>query len=555
MKKNQQCFVTLLLAAFILLIPCYGSGQQITFQQASFDLPFKMAALGELTAYVPANNSIFIFGGCAEPQSWLNTVIRMDLNTEQTEVLPVPLPFIADGQLAVAYNSENNKVYLFHLKDVYSFDPMTQAVNLIGSNISPESVIDYVIAKYVPSKDVIYIFGNRGSGRGNFTLKFDPATNNITTLSNHPLPNNNTSMAVAYSDLNDVVYLFGGNFSSGYFDLIQKFDPHTETFTELLLTLPHDLGGITAVPNFFEDVIYLIGGQNSSGMKDVVYKFNCNDETLEEAGNIPMTLSMCGAEFIPHKERIYVFGGTYEGLGGYWPATDKVFYADLNPVIQVVIDIKPGSFPNSINPKSKGIIPVAILSTRKAQGEDIDFDATSVDPSSVEFGPNGAKKAHKKAHFEDVDGDGDMDLLLHFKTQQTGIQCGDTEVTLTGITYDGQQIVGTDEIKTVGCKLLKDINDEFTENITNPDNFCLMQNHPNPFNPSTNISFNLPKENHVKIEVFNYRGETVSILLDNMVSASRHSVVFDASNLPSGLYFYRIQAGEFEQVNKMLLVR
>lgn len=148
-------------------------------------------------------------------------------------------------------------------------------------------------------------------------------------MGNQPLPNNNTSIAAAYCDLNDVVYLFGGNFSSGYFDLIQKFDPNTETFTELSLTLPHDLGGITAIPNSLENVIYLIGGQNSSGMKDVVYKFNCNDETLEEAGNLHITLSMCGAEYIPDKKRIYVFGGTNEELGGYWPATNNVYYATL----------------------------------------------------------------------------------------------------------------------------------------------------------------------------------------------------------------------------------
>jgi len=75
-------------------------------------------------------------------------------------------------------------------------------------------------------------------------------------------------------------------------------------------------------------------------------------------------------------------------------------------VVTVGIDIKPGSDPNSINPKSKGVIPVAILT-------DQNFDAATIDVSTVVFGPAGAQPKHN-GHIEDVDGDGDNDLMLHF---------------------------------------------------------------------------------------------------------------------------------------------
>ena len=105
----------------------------------------------------------------------------------------------------------------------------------------------------------------------------------------------------------------------------------------------------------------------------------------------------------------------------------------------VVIDVKP-----SVNPRSRGVIPVAILTTD-------DFDASTVAPGTERFGPDEAVIAHRSGHFEDVDLDGDTDLMLHFRTQETGIQCGDTEATLTGETFDGQSFQASDSIVTVGC--------------------------------------------------------------------------------------------------------
>lgn len=111
----------------------------------------------------------------------------------------------------------------------------------------------------------------------------------------------------------------------------------------------------------------------------------------------------------------------------------------------VAIDIKPGSFSSSINPRNKGVIPIAILTTAA-------FDATTVDSTTLLFGATGREAAPVQAALEDVDGDGDTDMILHFKTQDTGIQCGDTSASLTGETFDGQTIEGTDTIVTVGCK-------------------------------------------------------------------------------------------------------
>jgi hypothetical protein len=111
----------------------------------------------------------------------------------------------------------------------------------------------------------------------------------------------------------------------------------------------------------------------------------------------------------------------------------------------VTIDIKPGSDLNSINLSSGQKISVAILTT------DTFLAFNEVDPLSVKFGPAEAREFHKASHVKDVDEDGDMDVLFHFDTQDTGIACGDIEATLTGMTFAGEPIIGTDTIETVNC--------------------------------------------------------------------------------------------------------
>ena len=88
-----------------------------------------------------------------------------------------------------------------------------------------------------------------------------------------------------------------------------------------------------------------------------------------------------------------------------------------------------------------------------------------------------------------------------------------------------------------------------------PRVFSLAQNYPNPFNPLTKIKFALPRVDKVKIELYNTIGQRVEILLNQHMNAGYHEVEFNAQNLSSGIYFYSIKAGEFQDVKKMVLLR
>jgi hypothetical protein len=88
-----------------------------------------------------------------------------------------------------------------------------------------------------------------------------------------------------------------------------------------------------------------------------------------------------------------------------------------------------------------------------------------------------------------------------------------------------------------------------------PESFELSQNYPNPFNPSTKIDFKLSKASDVKLTVYNILGQQVATLLNEHMSAGSQSVAFDASKLSSGVYFYRLDAGNFSSIKKMMFLK
>ncbi|MFH0734044.1 MAG: T9SS type A sorting domain-containing protein [bacterium] len=85
--------------------------------------------------------------------------------------------------------------------------------------------------------------------------------------------------------------------------------------------------------------------------------------------------------------------------------------------------------------------------------------------------------------------------------------------------------------------------------------YSLRQNYPNPFNPSTTISYSLPVASKITLTVYDVLGNQISILVDEIQSAGSYSINFNAAELSSGIYFYKIQASNFSDIKKMLLIK
>ena len=307
----------------------YTNFQQVQFQKAEFSLPYPLSNLAKLTAYSDDKDVVYIFGGYRESYGWSNSILRVNPANNNIQTLSTSLPFSNDGNFIVCNNPQNRLIYLFRYQDVYTFDPNTESFQKILTNSSPESIGDYSIAKFVSSNNSIYIFGNRGSGRGNFILKFDPITNQFLKLNTNYSPSNNILTGIAYSDQADAIYLFGGTFSNSYYNSIQKFNPQAHSISAVGAQMPVSSGGNVSSYVMDNNKIYIFGGEDYSTALKHIFEFDCSSEQILKLMDMPQSMSHSGAEYIPSLNRIYILGGTIAKSGGFIPATNDVYYLQL----------------------------------------------------------------------------------------------------------------------------------------------------------------------------------------------------------------------------------
>lgn len=271
---------------------------------------------------------------------------------------------------------------------------------------------------------------------------------------------------------------------------------------------------------------------------------------------------------------------------------------DVHPVQAVTIDVRPGNSCNRVpcGERARGLINVALLTTK-------DFDAATIDPSTLRFGPGGTGEIHftpgagrgdgdggrsgrdhrgggrhdddrgrPRRHLQDVDCDGDFDFVAHFDADDAAFACGDTVAVLTGMTFAGIAICASDAVTTarhcrghdsgsdegdLAAKSLREtINcDGDKSDQDGPKDATSLFSRlpilaPNPFNPATAVAFDLERGAHLSVDVYDLAGRRVASLADQEFAAGAHVVRWrgcddQGHGMSSGTYFVRV-TGEDE---------
>ncbi len=151
---------------------------------------------------------------------------------------------------------------------------------------------------------------------------------------------------------------------------------------------------------------------------------------------------------------------------------------------------------------------------------------------------------------DDVDGDGLVELILISDDNELLVWNFDASVDNGRNT--GRFLMDNFNSNVLPPQVPTGVDDEYP---TLPTTMALYQNYPNPFNPATTIRFDLPARSAVRVDVFNILGQKVATAVDREMRAGRHEVEFNGSKFASGIYFYRLKAGESIQTRKMMLIK
>lgn len=167
---------------------------------------------------------------------------------------------------------------------------------------------------------------------------------------------------------------------------------------------------------------------------------------------------------------------------------------------------------------------------------------------------------------------GDGELILQYKIVEESGSCSigiedNTETVGTNYLFDETYNITANEISnnfairfTTKAPIISDVKEILNNNFQTPDKFILKQNYPNPFNPSTRIAYSLPAASHVTLKIYRVDGQLIRTLQNGLQKEGSHEIIWDGRNesgvkVSSGIYFYELQADNFNQTKKMILLK
>jgi uncharacterized delta-60 repeat protein len=371
----------------------------------------------------------------------------------------------SDGNVYVTGSSVNSRIeseYATIKYDASGNELWVASYNGPGDGTASSS--DEAHALAVDAHGNVYVTGGSyGSDTGYdyATVKYDASGNEV-WVARYNGQGSGSSYDVAYAmavDADGNIYVTGGS-DSAYVTI--KYD--TSGSEQWLVRYSGPISSDTAYALALdaEGSVYVAGRSRGSGT-DYDYATIKYDASGNEKWVARYNRSRLGYNYdVAHALAVDVDGNVYV-TGESWDDGTSSDYATIKyrqyaEQVEVLIDIMPGSYPNNINLKSEGEVPVAILTTD-------DFDAAKVDPTSCVFG--GASPV--SWHMEDVDNDVDRDMLMLWEIRKLDLASASTEARLLGETYDGRQITGTDSVNIIPDEKSNGYDEQWVARYNGPD--------------------------------------------------------------------------------------
>lgn len=356
----------------------------------------------------------------------------------------------------------------------------------------------------------IYVFAGNPNTRS--CEYYDTQTDTWTYFSDFPETSGGIVSVAAY---NGLIYVFGGGYYTGL-NTVYIYNPQTDEWTRKSdMPTPRTV----AQACLMYDKIFVIGGATGeyvSSAANEMYDPTSDTFLIGEPMPVPSAFLSCAVV----NNKIYTFEGTEDwvtSVGRVWK---------YDPLLDTLV---------------APFVPVELTSfTASANGKEVTLSwTTATELNNFEFEVQRSFEGSEFVTIGVVYGKGTTTERQDYTYCDKNLSDGKYSYRLKQVDYNGSYEY-SDDVE-VDFRAFK--------------SYLLDQNYPNPFNPATTIGFGLQNKSNVKITILNAIGEEVAVVLNEERESGYHTVEFNAANLPSGVYFYQLQAGGYIEMKKMLLLK
>jgi N-acetylneuraminic acid mutarotase len=409
---------------------------------------------------------------------------------------------------------------------------ITSASWSTGAPITAGSYLGSGVGYTRPGNDTTFLFACGGNSPNYTALyKYNVMTNSWSSSASMP----GQRVVLATAIVGDTLYAIGGSNGSSYYNTLYKYNINSNSWTTGT-PIPTSALGWCKAAAYQDSLIYVAGGTDGVNYLTTVYLYNAISGTWRTAS--PLTTGCFGGGFAVAGNYVVYVGGIQGSVPGSNTYKGAISQTDRSQITWTTGAAYPGG--TMWKTDAATWWSNTIIMTTGTTGTTSTTWWTPASPNPCYIYNPASNTWESRANLTTPV------LGAYLGSVQVGTQ---TRKLIVASGYNGSSALTNTQVYTETLEGIKNISSEV------PDNYSLGQNYPNPFNPSTKITFDLKSKGFVTLTVYNILGKEVSTLVNEYKNAGSYSVDFNASSFASGVYFYRIQTGDFTDTKKMMLIK